>query len=474
MIGFLGYCRAMSDTPFDRRSALSAMGGGLAILPATGCAETQRAPLSAGSNWARFEDFGAVGDAQADDSGAIRAALESGRRIVPGFATYAIGQEIVLNHDAVCDLTGCVLKQGPAANLDRLVRVGVSNRNSLLQSTTSVVVDGNRAQNSAPVTGVEVTKLKKALGQLVAAAQDCSTGIRIVDQVEYAKIAAHAEKCDLAVHLRTTSRTTPDELLLHVFAHDCGAFLRTEGTNKMSGTIFVSAEQCDNWGVELGDIGWWNLIGMVRGCGKRQGGGLRVDGARVRGDLQIVGAHREHCEWGADFVSGRAEGFAVSLAGRFASGVRVQGGMEGSLKLFIQNAPAQGAALTLGGGKKALDGFHIDDGSRLVAGPSGVAVELGDCRNCYIGAGVLIGACTISPQAYGNTLIVPRAHALEGVRFNNRRTQCDNRICLRGVFDLDELAQVNGGRAFVGMEAQMCRDFDMQSARFDGAKWVRA
>ncbi|MEM9311114.1 MAG: hypothetical protein AAGA34_06675 [Pseudomonadota bacterium] len=474
MVDFLGYRRFMSDTPFDRRSALSAMGGSLALLPAAGCAESPRAPLGGGASWVQFEDFGAVGDGQTDDSSAILSALGSGERIVPNFATYAIGQEIALDHDGVCDLAGCVLKQAAGADLSSLVRVGISNRNSLLQSSSTVVVDGNRAQNVGDVTGVEVTKLKKALGQLVAAAQDCTTGIRITDQVEYAKIAAHAENCDLAVHLRTDSRTTPDELLLHVFAHDCGTFLRSEGTNKMSGTIFVSGEQCDNWGVELGGIGWWQVLGMMRGCGKQGGGGLRVDGPNVRGELQIVGGHRENCEWGADFVSGQSQGLALSLAGRFARGVRVQGAMQGSLKLFIQNAPAEGAALTLGGGGEPLDGFHIEDGSRLFGGQRGVAVDIADCRNSFIGAGVLVGTCAISEQAYGNTVVVPRSSALGRARFTNKRAQCDNRICLRGVYDLEELERVNRGQAFLGMEAEMCRDFGMQRARFDGAKWVRA
>ena len=401
-------------------------------------------------------------------------ALGSGRRIVPAFATYAIGQEILLDHDGACDLSGCVLRQASGANLSRVVGVGISNRNSLLQSTSVVVVDGNRSENTAPVIGVDVTKLKKAMGQLVAAAQDCSTGIRITKQVEYAQIAAHAEGCDLGVHLQTNSRSTPDELLLHVFAHDCGSFLRSEGTNKMSGTICMSAEQCDDWAMELGGIGWWQVLGIARGCGKLRGGGLRVDGPHVSGDLQIVGASRENCEWGADFVSGRVEGLALSLAGRFAKGVRVQGGVEGSLKLFIQNVPAQGAGLTLGGGGAPLDGFHIEDGSRITGGARGVALDLRDCCNCYISAGVLIGACVISQRAYGNTIVVPRRSALGRVRFVNKRPEGDNRIELRGVYDLGELGEVNEGRPFMGMEAQMCRDFGMQRARFDGAQWVPA
>lgn len=464
----------MANPIFDRRSTLFALGGGVAAVAGTTRAEVPPIAKSQVDGLVRFEDFGALGDGRADDSAAIQLAMKSNRRVMPAFKTYSIAQEISLNHDNALDLSGCVLRQASRANLSRLVHVNISNRASSLQSSNILVVEGNRRENLGSVTGIEVSKLKKAYGRLVAAATDCTVGTRITDQVEYARISAHSENCDVGLHLLANSRKTPDELLLDVVGHSCGTFLLTEGTSKMTGTVFLACEQSEGWGVRLEDIGWWQIFGTIRGCGKAGGGGLRVDGPQLRGDLKVVGASSVTCEWGGEFISGRLEGLTLSVGGRFRNGVRIQGGVEGSLKLFLQNTPGVGVGLVLGGSDVPLEGFHIEDGSRIVGRKGAAALELGNCRNCYVGAGLLSGTCEISEVATGNTVVVPRRSATRDLLIRNRRAEMDNRILFRGSYTLNELESLNDGVPFRGMEAEMCTDFGLRRARHDGSGWLPA
>lgn len=470
----------MREEGLDRRRALIRAGGAIAGLQAATIAPPASAQSARGpAGTASFKDFGAVGDGIADDSRAIQRALASAKRIVPDFATYAIASTIILDHDASLDLSGTLLRRAARSDPGALVMVAVSNADGRLQSTSTVAVDGNRDGASAPITGVEVVKLKKAMGRLDAAALDCDVGVSVSGNVEYARISAHAEGCTLGVDLRSprSEKATPDELMLDCFAHDCGTFLMTSGERKMSGTIAFACEQSDDWGVRLQGPGWWELSGIIRGCGKRRGGGLFVDGPQLRGNLKVVGGSELNCSWAADIAAARLEDFTLAANGSYAGGVRIAGGVQGRLNLFLQNAPASKPGLLLGanagGEARPLDGLIIGAGSRIVAGEGGIALELADCRNCRISAGFIAGACVISPRAFGNRIEVPRANAL-GMRFVNERAENDNRIVFAGVYDLSELEQLNGGRPLEGFEAEMCREFALGPARFDGVAWRRA
>lgn len=454
---------------------MAGIGGSIALGQVThGGVSAAQTAVSA-ENPLNFETFGAIGNGFADDTVAVQSALDSGARVLSRFGVYAISSPIRIAHTAALDLSGTVLRQAPGAHLRRLAVVAVSLQGAPRQSSTTVVVDGARSRNSSDVVGVEVRKLKTGLGQLTAAAIDCGTGVRITGQVEYARINAHAERCDIGVHLLPDGDRTPDELLLDVVAHDCESFFRSEGRRKMTGAIRFACEQSDDWGVRFDDVGWYELAGIIRACGKRSGGGLRVDGAELRGHLKIVGGSGENCEWATDLVSGRMEGLTISVSGRYANGLRVAGDVEGSVKLFLQTAPrGLEGGLVLGEGVTPLDGFRVEDGSRVVVQDSGRAIDLRNCRNCYLGLDQLSGVCRISDQATGNTISVPRKAALQGVMFENQREAKDNRILYRGVYSIEQLGRLNRGRLFAGMEAEMCSEFGMRSVVFDGQEWIAA
>lgn len=458
----------------DRRGAFAGIGAAFSIAQAGKASPAGAASLTNATGFAQLAEFGAKADGGHDDSDAINSAILSGRRILPEFTTYTIAKPIRISHEKAMDFSGAILRQARGANLARLATIAVSLENAPLQSTSTVLVDGAREWNRSDVVGIEVRKLKVTLGQLTLAAHDCGTGVRVRGQVEYARISAHAERCDVGVHVLPDQKSTPDELLLDVVAHDCGTFFNAQGLRKMTGTVHFACEQSNSWGAIFEDIGWWQVFGIMRACGKQGGGGLKLDGAQLRGDLKIVCGSEVNCEWASDIVTGRTEGLILSVAGRYANGVRVAGGVEGSLKLFLQTMPrgVQGGLVLGASSAEPLDGYLIEDGSRILARDGALAMDLQNCRNCYVGAGQLSGVCRISSSAYGNTIIVPRKYALDQVLFDNRRSQCDNRIVYRGVYTLEQLRNLNRGAPFVGMEAEMCSDLAMRRVRFDGRDWV--
>lgn len=368
-------------------------------------------------------------------------------------------------------LPGTVLKQADGANLSCLVDISLSNSSSHRRASIDIHADGNQ-DNNTPTTGIDVNFLKKDSNRARLSASNCDIGVLLRNNIEYAKIDIHVDGCRLGAQASSEGGGSPDELIVDFMAHRCDTFFQASGPSKMTGSITFGCEQSNSWGA-IFDVGWWEINGLLRSVGILDGGGLRLDGATLRGNIKIVGGDDTNCAWGAELISGLAESLQLNLAGNFADGVMIHGDMEGSAKVVCAASPANAVALRMGDSAgSALHGFQIEQGSRLIAEDQQVAVDLDNCSNCVISPSHLYGAVVIGATSGKNTIFVPRRNAESGVTFINNRTELDNKIIFCGAYSLGDLANLNGGAPFVGMEVENCTAWDGVRAYYDGDMWV--
>lgn len=448
-------------------------GAGMVALP-------QGGTVSDAINHITPEQKGATGDGAADDYAALVSARNTGGHVVSRDKTYAITSTLNLTGTATLDIAGSKITQANNTDLDKLVTINIASPGggiSELQWNSRIVVDGNRDNNTTAVTGIEVTKVKKCFGSATLVAMRCDTGVRLTDQVEYADLNIHVDSCGTGLEAVSTSSTTPDEVMVKLFAHACDTLFHAHGTNKMTGTVLLACEGSQDWAINI-EQGKWKLLGEARGCGKLGGGGLRLNGSVnttvLSGDLMLFGGSNENCEWLAELISGQVASAKLQLGENYLAGCKIWGGTEGSLHLHMDALPQAGDGLVLGDASGTfLNNFVILPGSRIGA-PSGFnAVNMVRCQNCIVDPGYLTGQVTIGSACTQNTLFIPRRQATS-VTIVNNRTQRDNLIVYRGRYTLAALNGLNGGTLFKGMQAEMVEDYGGAPAYYDqgAAKWL--
>lgn len=371
---------------------------------------------------------------------------------------------------------GAIIRQADGTNLSTMVQVALSNVTAdMRRGVVDLHVDGSRANNTADVTGIKVVQLKRGFSDAKLAAHDCDTGILIKGNVEYANITAAAEGCTTGVHVESDGTTTPDELVMTVLGHDCGTFFEVSGSNKTSGIVTFGCEQSATTAAIIRQ-GWWELHGELRGCSTDSAGvGLLIEKdpaattqlPYVTGRLRIAGGSDTNCTWVADIQDGYLEALQLNGISKYASGVRVGGGVEGSALVNLQSVPDNGVGLELGD-DAALIGFHVLPGSRIEGG----GVNITNCQGCVLDFSHLVGSVTIGSGSYDNTIYVPRRQAENSVTFVNNRTSADNKIIYRGSYTLSEMNALNGSAPFKGMEVEYCVNYRGARCYFDGASWV--
>ncbi|WP_141468165.1 hypothetical protein [Pelagimonas varians] len=368
---------------------------------------------------------------------------------------------------SVLQRTGVVFRQPDDANMSPLVSIDVSTVSSPYWAEIDIQVDGNRG-NNGEVTGVEIMRLKRGRSKATVAAVECDFGAHITGNVELAKFDLHVDRCGTGVLVNESSGATPDELLLNVVAHDCDTFFAASGSDKMKGLINFACEKSTSYGAKL-EKGWWDVRGIIRSVGMYGDGGLQIDGAEVRGSLEITGGDDANCAWGANVLSGDLNGLSLKISGKYADEVFLAGGVAGSAQVHLAATPSNGTGIKLGDSAGlALDGFALLPGTEV----NGMAaLDLDNARSCKVFLTKIVGGVLIGAGSTNNTIHIPRKHA-ETVTFANSRTQLDNKILFAGSFTWAEMAALNGGAPFKGMQVVACAQFDQAMAFFDGTQWV--
>jgi hypothetical protein len=382
-----------------------------------------------------------------------------------------VDRTLRFENDPQTGLEGIVIKQAMGADLDQVTEIAMSTTNQTCQARLDLHVDGNQGQN-LPTIGILASAIKRGSNTARLSANACDIGVKLTGNIEYAAIDTHAEDCRVGVQVTADSAVTPDELVLRVLAHDCDTFFEATGAHKISGTVDFGCERAASWGANF-DRGWWDIRGLLRSVGRGTGGGIRVDGADLRGNIKIAGGSASNCAWGAELVSGTTESLQMNIEGDYVDGVLVHGGMEGSAKVILGSIPQGTTGLKLGvAGATPLNGYHIEGGSRISAGNGQTAIALTNCQNCLIEPSHVFGQITIGTDSAHNTLIIPRRNAVTGVTIANAATSLTNKVIFRGTYTLSELAALTGGVHFVGMEVEACSAWDGARGRFDGSSWV--
>jgi hypothetical protein len=401
-----------------------------------------------------------------------------------GVSTYTLPATLSIRNDTSLDLTGSVLTQAANTNLDKMVELNISETTGYVRSDVSLVVDGNRDNNTTDVTGVRVGKIKKALNETRAAILNCDTGLRVDGSTEYARFNLSTESCGIGLHLVTTSTDTWDELIVDLIAAHGVTALKTDGPAKGSATIRVTAEQCSGWGADI-NIGWLELSGILRGCGTagdgtggyRQGFQSKADGVgagalAVRGNLAVVcgGTGTPSTGWAVDLCYGKVVGMQFHCLGEYAGGLRVANGVTGSVMVDLTSNPQSAEAVLLydPAGTSTLNAFHILPGSRINAS-TGVAVNFDRASNCIVEPSYITGQIRFSSVSQGNFVRIPR-QCFSLVSFVNERTANDNRVVFTGRYSK---VQLDGMAVkFVGMMAEQVVDFNNLPAFWNGTAWT--
>lgn len=388
-------------------------------------------------------------------------------------ATLAVG-----GNTAYLDLPYTVFKQADNADLSTLIALSVSSSTYSRVAGFNLHVDGNKANNTASVTGIKCSLMKRNSNSVMLSASDCDVGINITDNVEYAKMDLHADGCGTGVLVDTDSSLTPDELTLNVLAHDCDTFFEASGTSKMTTHTTFGCEQSNSYGAVISQ-GWHQIFGELRGVGKTGGGGIKIsDAADVMGSVRVLGGDNTNCEWCADIQGGDLRSLELVLGASFKNGCRILGGTEGSARIILQSSPnATGSeeAVKLGDSTgSSLNGFQILPGSEITSG--NIAVNLDNAVRCVINPVKLVGEVVIGANSSDNTIYVPRRNAETLVSFTNNRTQQDNKIIFQGSYTTAEMDAFNGGTSgsgcFKGMEVESCSSLNGARAYFDGTSWT--
>lgn len=370
-----------------------------------------------------------------------------------------------------------IITQADGAELPVIASVSLSNVTAdTRRAQYRLAVDGNRDNNTASVTGIDATKIKRGSNSVDFSAFNCDTGIRIAGNVEVAMMDCHADTCGTGVLLEPDGANTPDELIFRVNAHACDTFFETTGTTKMSGHITFGCEQSDSWGAII-ETGWFELSGIIRGCGLVDGGCLKTGAyAVLRGSIHCAGGDNTNCEWAASIEGSELHGLHITASSSFANGVRIIDGAEGSARIVLQTSPFTtgtdfGVQIGVSGGT-VVNGFVVLPGSEI----SGTtAINLDNAVGCDIDCASIVGDVLIGASSRDNTIRVPRRNAEVLATFTNNSSNF-NKIIFKGNYTLSEMNAFNAGTAgsgcFKGMEVEQCQDFDGARCYYDGNQWV--
>ncbi len=449
-------------------------------------------------------------------------------------STYPLTSTVNVTGDSVLDLIGSAITQADNTNLDALVKINISLNTGIRHSDVKVFVDGNRDNNTTPVTGVVVDKIRKAFGRTTVGAINCDTAVSIPGDTEFAKFDIGVDSCGTALEIvtgtaaRVSAEELPadqvdrdgesavnaegqlaitresvvgravgvssDELMIDLTAHNVETVVKTSGQIKTSGVIRVLAEQSSGWGMDL-NVGWLELAGELRGCGDvanntgcfRQGYQLKADGGAAgmlatRGKLILVGGSSlnttdpegKYCDWAVDLHYGGTVALDLFITGRYHGGVRVAKGVVAgsSAQLNISQPPESKEAILFydPDNTGTISGFHVLPGSSIIA-PGKVAINFDRASSCIVDATLIMGQIIFGANSGGNTVRIPRATAND-VSFVNNRTANDNRVVFLGRYTLAQLDAMPV--KFVGMFVEQVSDFAGASAHYDGQAWRTA
>jgi hypothetical protein len=405
---------------------------------------------------------GALLDGVTNDAAALQKALDvRGSLLAADVATASISSGLTIPATARSVALGNItIRQPNGANIAKMVsHLGYGNN----FGETRLRLDGNRDNNTA-VVGFQIDGT--AAGDRILfdiSGVNCDTLVKCVREVEHIKAIVSGRACGAVVEVDTTTNTN-DENMWEVYGYQVDTLFRSTGTDKSSGKVTVMAEIVYSWAIDLGN-GWYSLDGIVRGAGNQSGGGVRITstspGRVYFGGLQLYGQTPapNNGTWGllCDSASTWLEG--VLILGVFDGGAWIQTCNVGSnLRINMSSGAANGDGIRFGdaANSKIVNGCTFD----IVAQGSGTGfygANLDNVRNSIIRIeGEVIGsagAVVISNDSFDNVIEIGRRAATNRTIVNNR-TALDNIILYRGSYTQADLASVNGGTYFGGMQIE--------------------